>query len=97
MVGTLDQSQISPLDSLPARTAAKPGGPLPLVLTERTLPTAAADAPRQPTVQAEPPPPGKPLFRRFCGPAAVALGLAFTAAWIVFVGYGLLTLMGLAI
>jgi hypothetical protein len=38
-----------------------------------------------------------PIFRRLCGPVTVALGLAFTVAWIVFVGYGVLALMGVGI
>jgi hypothetical protein len=41
--------------------------------------------------------PGKPRFRRFWGRAVMALGLGFTLAWIAFVGYGLLALMGLGI
>jgi hypothetical protein len=81
MMETMHQGQISPLKPLPARIVQEPVGA----------------APRLMTAQADPPHAGKPGFRRFYGPAVVVLGLAFTAAWIVFVGYGLLSLMGLAI
>ena len=36
-------------------------------------------------------------LRGIWGPATVALGLGFTVAWIIFVGYSLLTLMGFAV
>lgn len=39
----------------------------------------------------------EPLFHRIWQPATIAFGLGLTAAWACFLGYGLVTLMMLAL
>ena len=42
-------------------------------------------------------PPVQPLFHRIWPPTIMALGLGLTAAWICFLGYGLVNLITLAV
>ncbi len=39
--------------------------------------------------------PVEPLIQRIWPPAGIGLGLGLTAAWVSFLGYGLITLIGL--
>ena len=47
--------------------------------------------------QTAPAPAAEPLTRRMWAPVMIALGLGLTAAWACFLGYGLVTLMMLAL
>lgn len=39
--------------------------------------------------------PNEPLFQRIWPPAGIGFGLGLTAAWVAFLGYGLVSLIGL--
>ena len=55
-----------------------------------------ANSPRN-TVCATTPPRSSLLFQRVCRPAAIAVALVITVAWTVFLGYGLVRPVALAL
>ncbi|MGH6685038.1 MAG: hypothetical protein ACRECA_14165, partial [Pseudolabrys sp.] len=81
----MNQSQISLPSPAPERPDNASGKLRRLVTAHpprlKDSPASQANTPR-----------GQPDFWRWCGPAVVALGLGFTVAWIILVGYGLFSL-----
>jgi hypothetical protein len=87
----MNQSQISPPRHTPVRPANEARGKLRRFVTADLLRTRARAASQANT------PTGRSDFWRWCGPAVVVLGLGVTVAWIILVGYGLFSLVGVAI